>query len=24
VALIVILYAAGLRWVRVDKEPEDG
>jgi hypothetical protein len=24
VALIVILYAAGLRWVRVDEEPEDG
>jgi len=24
VVLIVILYAAGLRWVRVDKEPEDG
>ncbi|HEX9316843.1 MAG TPA: hypothetical protein VGA71_15725 [Actinomycetota bacterium] len=24
VALIVILYAAGLRWVRADEEPEDG
>ena len=24
VVLILILYAAGLRWVRVDKEPEDG
>ncbi|HWD71855.1 MAG TPA: hypothetical protein VG779_04950 [Actinomycetota bacterium] len=24
VALIAILYAAGLRWVRVDEEPEDG
>jgi hypothetical protein len=24
VVLILILYAAGLRWVRVDEEPEDG
>ena len=24
VLLIAILYAAGLRWVRVEEEPDDG